>query len=1171
MIRYRSARFPADLIDDLRENSIFWRMPPLLTRRLVAASFFLLALSAPAWAAKIRGGPITAEERQLWSLQPITDPAPPPVNSTWPQNDIDRFILDKLNEKQMRPVDAAGKRTLLRRVTYDLTGLPPSLDESRAFLADDSPNAIQKVVERLLRSSHYGEQWGRHWLDVVRYADTAGETGDYPVPLAYKYRNWVIDAFNADMPYNEFIRLQLAGDIIAKRSKQLSKEAYASRITATGFIAISRRFGFDVENYHFLTIQDTLDTLGQSVLGLSLGCARCHDHKYDPVNMDDYYALYGIFESTNYSFPGSEEKKRPYDMVPLIPPDEAAALTETQTKELAALETELTQLEDERRELVAKMQAVGGEFQGFEIQALNLTPSEPWSAHQSGKIASEAQSPFQNVVASGTRGLRFPSGIENTHFGRKLSFPQKPKDAETFFMNLDFRNLAGNNHLTGAYRFYLGHGPGTSAAMELAATKDTFFIKRGANYQPLTPLKLGEWYNLQVTLNVKTRTYQGALSAFSGESFRFSDIPFTPNWDGVLDQFFVDRYGHLGGPTPARDFDNFAADVSPFAPADHTLSATKETMTVNRWPSFIEPLLLKDYAQAADGHQGFHVWRKTPLPCAGINLSSDTIKIPGTVPPGSFVVHPGATNGVAVAWRSPIRGQIDLTGTISDAHDCGNSVSWAIDHLSTTGFLNVSAGAIARASRQSFEGKPLNNLHVEPGDYIQLAILPKGDYGCDLTQIEFRIRESADGGHEWILTKDVLSDSFKSNPHGDSYGNPNVWHYYEIPADYSTTWNSKAVTESFAINVAEVRQEMDRVFERMNAITPRRDALKIDPGVEYAYGAFEGEGKDTQIHNRGDHKSLGKLVARRNLTILGGDRLPEPETGSGRLQLADWMTRDENPLTARVMVNRIWQKHFGQGLVPTENDFGARGELPTHPELLDWLASRFIESNWSVKSLHRLILNSATYQLASTDRENYADSDPEAQWRWRFERRRLSAEEYRDSILRLSGLLDTSIGEEHPFPPEESWGFTQHSPYYGVYETKKRSIYLMQQRLKRHPFLALLDGADPNVSTAERLITTTPTQALYLMNSPFIHENAMAFARDLIKTSDSTENQLIRVHETILGRTPSEEEIGNGLQFIQAYVEGLKDAQGPENERTHIALAAYVRTVFVRNEFLFID
>ncbi len=275
------------------------------------------------------GGP-SPQERKFWSFQPVVAPALPKVrNTAWLKSPVDAFILAKQEAVGIAPVKPADKRTLIRRATFDLIGLPPTPDEVAEFLADHSPDAFAKVVDRLLASPAYGERWGRHWLDVVRYADTAGETADYPVPEAYKYRNYVINSFNADKPYDEFLREQIAGDILAAAGPP---QRYAERVTATGFIAISRRFGFDPENYQHLTIQDTIDTLGQSMLGLTIGCARCHDHKFDPISSRDYYALYGIFSSTVYSCTGSEETKRPHEMVPAVPPAEAANANRLSTR-----------------------------------------------------------------------------------------------------------------------------------------------------------------------------------------------------------------------------------------------------------------------------------------------------------------------------------------------------------------------------------------------------------------------------------------------------------------------------------------------------------------------------------------------------------------------------------------------------------------------------------------------------------------------------------------------------------------------------------------------------------------------------------------------------------------------------------------------------------------------
>ncbi len=255
-----------------------------------------------------------------WAFQPIANPpVPEPADPARVQTSIDAFLFQK-----NAPAPPADRRTLLRRATYDLTGLPPTPAECDAFLADTSPDAFAKVVEDLLARPAYGEKWGRKWLDVVHYADSAGNDTDHPTPLAWRYRNWVFQSFNRDLPFDEFLREQLAGDLMAATGP---RERYADCITATGYLAVGRRFGSgkDDRDVH-LDIEDTLDTLGKSVLALTIGCARCHNHKYDPITARDYYGLYGIFASTRFSFPGGEHDERPHDLVPLQPPDEVAKL-----------------------------------------------------------------------------------------------------------------------------------------------------------------------------------------------------------------------------------------------------------------------------------------------------------------------------------------------------------------------------------------------------------------------------------------------------------------------------------------------------------------------------------------------------------------------------------------------------------------------------------------------------------------------------------------------------------------------------------------------------------------------------------------------------------------------------------------------------------------------------
>jgi hypothetical protein len=311
------------------------------------------------------------------------------------------------------------------------------------------------------------------------------------------------------------------------------------------------------------------------------------------------------------------------------------------------------------------------------------------------------------------------------------------------------------------------------------------------------------------------------------------------------------------------------------------------------------------------------------------------------------------------------------------------------------------------------------------------------------------------------------------------------------------------------------------------------------------------------------------VVPRRFLEVLGGDRLPHPEAGSGRLELAQWLTRPENPLTARVLVNRIWQHHFGRGLVATPNDFGSRGEPPTHPELLDYLAARFMAEGWSVKALHRLLLRSRVYQLADDDEPRNLQADPANRWLWRHSRQRLDAEAIRDALLALGGGLDRSPGGPHPFPPVEKWAFTIHYPFHAVYESNRRSVYLMVQRARRHPYLSLFDGADPNLSAAERGQTTTPLQALYLMNSPFVHAQSAGQARRLLGGASDGPGRVRLAYELALGRAPEGDEMAEALAFVDHYRRRLPAAAARQQEE--LAWAALARVLLTSNEFLFVD
>ena len=601
----------------------------------------------------LRSGPPTPQEREHWAYQPLNSTEPPIIdNDEWSQNEIDRFVLGKWSPLGIQPAKRASDETLLRRLYLDLTGLPPSPETLYKMNEMGLATMYSDSIEKLLASQQYGEQWGRHWLDVVRYADTAGETADFPVREAYKYRNYVINSFRNNKPYDQFVSEQIAGDLLAQDK---TGDAYTDSITGTGFIAISRRYGFDPENYDHLMIQDTMDTLGQAFLGLTIGCARCHDHKYDPISLQDYYALYGIFESTTYAYPGSEGTKIPSAFPSAISPNELEQRQKQQAEQLVVLEASLVDAQQRQKELEATGAKLFSLDAGFELQQIDSPLGKPWTAHEQVIVRSNAQSPYKNVIAGGPAGISIPGGSVNAHFSRKFEPAFTTDTINHLFTNIDFRILAGPN---GDFRFYWGEGPGTSSAAMVSIGTGGISVWDDDEYTPVGDLEVGQWYNLQVQLNLGPRTYDVILST-ADTSQQFRDIRMHRNWSGVIDTFFEDRYGYRGADTPPREIDNVIISEQPIA----TLSPKHDSpfTELQRLNPYAHNLFTSPLAETGydvDGHTGFFVCRlNRHKECSiGVNRSAHEIMIPGVVPPEKLVIHPSSTNGMAIAWTAPESG-----------------------------------------------------------------------------------------------------------------------------------------------------------------------------------------------------------------------------------------------------------------------------------------------------------------------------------------------------------------------------------------------------------------------------------------------------------------------------------------------------------------------------------
>jgi hypothetical protein len=873
------------------------------------------------------GGMTLTEAKRFWSLQPLIRPSVPTSSRGGPNahNPVDAFMLAGLEKAGLTPLPPADKRALIRRATYDLTGLPPTPEDVDRFINDDALDAFARVVDRLLASPHYGERWGRHWLDLVRYADTAGENTDHPLPHAWKYRNWVINAFNRDMPYDEFVRGQIAGDIMAGDGPP---DAYGDRVVATGFLAIARRFGHDIDKDMYLTLEDVIDTTSKVFLGLSVGCARCHAHKYDPISAEDYYALYGIFDSTRFSFPGCEPNPMPRDLVPLTPEGLWKETIKPHQDRLAALDIGLRPLADLRAALAKRL--------------AGLSPGSP-RVLACGEI-DDGGSQFM-MTADGKTAIDID--VRVGQMLRLVVFARGNHGADSTKVEWEIDERGGSRRHWGLTRDAL-HG----------------LLMR--NPQPDAEGPRAAWY-------------------------------------------FVD----------ARPGGN----------------------------------LLDESIRDLAGNAGLHAWRSGDTPSVFLNATDRPIAAWTSLPAHSFFVHPAADGPVGVAWLSPLDGAVTMSGRIADVHPGGpDGVAWRLEC-------------------------------VAEGAAHTLAALGE---------------------------------------------------------------------------LATRQQSIARERALLIASQPRR---------EFAYAVTEGTARDARLHVRGDPEKPGAVVPRRWLEVLGGQPV-SAGSGSGRRQLAQWLTASGNPLAARVMVNRIWQYHFGKGLVTTPNDFGSRGQPPTHPELLDWLAAELVDSGWKIKTMHRLIMLSDAFQRSSSVSAARREVDPENRLYWRFNRARLSAEELRDSLLAVCGQLDSRPGGPHPFPTESTWSFTQHNPFSADYQTNRRAVYLMVKRNRRDLFLSLFDGADPNATTPERQETTVPTQALYVLNSSFFHDQSAHFADQILAEPDLAA-RLDLAFRLALQRSPTTADRARARQFLADYSIVLSDSPAPR--RPGLAWAALARVLLGSNEFIYLD
>jgi len=975
------------LIDALRHES--FEMPPQgkLPESVIADFVTWVEMGAP----DPREGDVVAslidfeDARKHWAYQPVTQPDVPTVQrADWPVNEIDNFTLAKMEQLNLQPVAKAGKRELIRRATFDLIGLPPTPEEIAVFLEDESPKAFDKVIDRLLQSEHYGERWGRYWLDVARYSEDQAHTFSVTANTnGFRYRDWVIAAFNADMPYDQFVRMQIAGDLIGSEL-----DGSYDHLVALGYFGLGAQYykNSDAAKAAADELDDRVDTLTRGFLGLTVSCARCHDHKFDPIPTQDYYSLAGIFRSSKLH------------NAPLCESAEIEAYHAGQQRIKSA--------EEGVKKFLAEEKTTAAETKVGETAKYLETVWRSKTAKVNGKPANTAE-------------LAQQAGLNPFLLKRWIDF-------------LDVKNKGK----VSALETWFDLKPAEGSDVEKAVPPEVSLVANEFQQyiQQLLNIRDGVWTtNLVDTGDGKTKPHRPGSPRFVSPNV--TKIRPTAGIDiditGAKQLFLVVSDGGNGNSCDHSDW------IAPTLVGDKG----ELKLTQLKWKSL-------------DGFGGGKIDR---------NYEGRPLTVGGNTYENGIGVHAPCviTYDLPAGYqRFKATGGLDNSGT--DQGGCGEQAA-----VQFSVYTEQPAGG-----------------PISPGQDVLTIVLGKdGPFAVRDDDLEnFLIGEKRD---QLIQLRGDFEDAKKTAP----------------------------------------------------------------PMYAVAHSYTEAKAEDMRVFVRGNPAQEREVAPRRFLRILAGEDRDHYSQGSGRRELAEAITRPDNPLTARVMVNRIWQHHFGRGIVGTPSNFGKQGEPPTHPELLDYLASHFVESGWSIKSLHRAIMRSSTYQLSTANHDANTQIDADNQFVWRMNRQRLDVEAYRDALLDVSGKLDPRL----------------RGPSTNLADPNnvRRTVYAKVSRHELDNLLRMFDFPDANITSSKRSETTVPQQQLFVLNSPFVVEQAKAFAARLHKEQpDSDEARIQRAFLLAYGRPPLEPEVEIGL----AYLNGEQD---PESKLTR--WESYAQALLGCNELMYLD
>jgi len=1037
------------------------------------------------WPDDSRSG--SSETSDHWSFRrPVRPELPEVPDPSWARNPIDRFVLARLDREGLKPSSEADRTTLIRRLSLDLIGLPPTIAEVDAFLSDDRPDSYEKLVDRLLASPHYGERWGRRWLDAARYADTNGYEKDRERSI-WPYRDWVIQAINADMPFDRFTVEQIAGDLLPNPTTEQK--------IATGFhrnTMINEEGGIDVEEFRFASLVDRVATTGAVWLGLTVQCAQCHTHKFDPITQREYYRFLSFFDNV--------------DEPEIAIPDPAIASRRAEIE--------------------------------LQIQALEATLADRFPDHDEGRtwevarpMKADAQSPAHleiqpdgSILATGSTPLSDRYEVEVEADLSRVSSIRLEALTDPSLPNQGPGRAPNGNFVLSEFEVKDAQGqPVKLSGAEADGSQSGFDVRGAIDGDPATgwAVDLGG----------------GRLNKNHTASFRIVGQPF-PEGRGrltfrldqpyggrhTLGRFRIalgrepsgqsgDRRARLEAKRKAWESSLKLTHWSAVAPST-VVSAKQATMTV-----------LDDRSVLASGDKPNNDVYKVeipvdrPEPITAIRLEvlpHESLPENGPGRAHLFSVGNFLLTEVEAALVSP-DGQRSQPSKIRDAsadfEETGRPARQTIDGKVDTGWSI--GGAVGKPHAIVF--RMAEPIQARPGSRLLLTLH------------QFTIHQTTIGRFRVSTTTDPDPPAASGLP-------ADVEEIALIPTDRRTSEQATRLERDFL----SVAPEMAPAIAEIAKLRRSKPAFKTSMVLRERP---KNQTRTTRIRKRGEFLQPTDPVSPGIPSVL--HRLPEgPEPD--RLKLARWLVAPENPLVARVVMNRAWQAFFGRGLVATVEDFGVRGERPTHPELLDWLATEFPRQGWSMKAMHRLIVTSATYRQASQAPPALLARDPRNELLARGPRFRVDSETVRDIALVVSGLLDPTIGGPSVYPPQPdgvtSLAYGQPSwPTSRGRDRYRRGLYTFTKRTAPFAAFATFDMPTSEVACVRRERSNTPLQALTLLNDPAFIEAARALGGRIVKEGPvDTEGRARFAFRLCVGRVASVEEVASIVGFHDQQAERIR-------------------------------